>query len=406
MCTLGSDCVRSPLPSLVTITDEPVSAIRKLAPVMPTSAARNFCAQDLARLARRSCEGSISCRSGGSLVCRRRKSASTWSWVRWMAGAMMWLGVSCADLDEVLAEIGLDHLDAVRLERVVEADLLGDHRLALGDDPRAGVPADLADDAARASSAVGAKCTSLPASRRLLLERLEVEVEVGQRVVLDVAARVAQRLELRQAGARGPAPRRQARAAPPTAPAAAAGRAAPPRAFSLKAGEVIVLIGRPRRSADRVSSPASTSATWRTAILRPWRESLPAMFIRQPRSPASSMSAPVAAMCCGLALDDGVGDVGILDGEGAAEAAAHIGVDELDQLQPLRPCAGASAAARARRARAAPSSCRGRSPAPRAWHRRRRHRARRRGRRPARAPWPRTSGSRAFQAGSPASSSG
>jgi hypothetical protein len=40
MCTRGSVCVRSPLPSLVTMTLLPVSAIRKFAPVMPTSAAR------------------------------------------------------------------------------------------------------------------------------------------------------------------------------------------------------------------------------------------------------------------------------------------------------------------------------------------------------------------------------
>ena len=40
--TRGRVCVRSPLPSLVTMMLEPVSAMRKLAPVMPTSAARNF----------------------------------------------------------------------------------------------------------------------------------------------------------------------------------------------------------------------------------------------------------------------------------------------------------------------------------------------------------------------------
>ena len=37
ICVFANDCVRSPLPSLVTITDEPVSAIKKLAPVIPTS---------------------------------------------------------------------------------------------------------------------------------------------------------------------------------------------------------------------------------------------------------------------------------------------------------------------------------------------------------------------------------
>ena len=46
--------------------------------------------------------------------------------------------------------------------------------------------------------------------------------------------------------------------------------------------------------------PASTSATWRTCTALPSRCSLPAMFIRQPRSPASSVSAPVAAMSADL----------------------------------------------------------------------------------------------------------
>ena len=71
----------------------------------------------------------------------------------------------------------------------------------------------------------------------------------------------------------------------------------------------------------------------------PRRCSLPAMFIRQPRSPASSVSAPVAAMCSAFLLDDGVGDVGILDAERAAEAAADIGVVQLLQLEALRRCA-------------------------------------------------------------------
>ena len=36
-----------------------------------------------------------------------------------------------------------------------------------------------------------------------------------------------------------------------------------------------------------------------------------------------------------LALDDGVGDLGILDRERAAEAAAHLRIGQLDQLQAL-----------------------------------------------------------------------
>ena len=59
--------------------DEPVSAMRKFAPVMPTSAARNFSAGS-PRLGHQ-LHGSASMRVLRQLECGRRKSASTWSWV-------------------------------------------------------------------------------------------------------------------------------------------------------------------------------------------------------------------------------------------------------------------------------------------------------------------------------------
>ena len=42
ICSRGSVSVRSTFPSLVTTTEDPVSAMSRLAPVMPTSAAINF----------------------------------------------------------------------------------------------------------------------------------------------------------------------------------------------------------------------------------------------------------------------------------------------------------------------------------------------------------------------------
>ena len=54
-----------------------------------------------------------------------------------------------AKLDDVFAEVGLDRRDAVGLKVVVEADLLGDHRLALGDGARARLPADFQNRLAR-----------------------------------------------------------------------------------------------------------------------------------------------------------------------------------------------------------------------------------------------------------------
>ena len=92
MWTLASDWVRSPFPSLVTITDWPVSAISMLAPVMPTSAAKYF-SRSTAR-ASASMVSSPMRRAGSMWVCSRRKRSATSSSVTWTAGAMMWLGVS------------------------------------------------------------------------------------------------------------------------------------------------------------------------------------------------------------------------------------------------------------------------------------------------------------------------
>ena len=54
-----------------------------------------------------------------------------------------------AQLDDVFAEVGLDRADAVALEEIVEPDLLGDHRLALGHRAGIGRAADVEHDAAR-----------------------------------------------------------------------------------------------------------------------------------------------------------------------------------------------------------------------------------------------------------------
>ena len=122
----------------------PVSATRKLAPVMPTSAARNFSRSIGARLGQESAAARERSRSGGRSVCDAAEIClDLRPALRWTAGAMMWLGSLVAELDDVFAEIGLDRRDAVRLQVVVEPDLLGDHRLALGDGARAGLAADV-----------------------------------------------------------------------------------------------------------------------------------------------------------------------------------------------------------------------------------------------------------------------
>ena len=108
-------------------------------------------------------------------------------------------GNLATQLDDIFAEIGLDRRDAGLLHGVVERDLLRDHALALGDGLCAALGAYVENDIARLFGR--AREMHMSARRRhLLLVGLEIEVEMGERMVLDVARAVAQRLEFRQLG--------------------------------------------------------------------------------------------------------------------------------------------------------------------------------------------------------------
>jgi hypothetical protein len=102
-----------------------------------------------------------------------------------------------AELDDVLAEIRLDGPDAVRFQVMVDPDLLRDHGLALRDRLGIGLAADGQDDVAGFLRIAGEM--DVPAGGlHLLLVGLELEVEMLQRVVLDVARGIPQRLEFGQ----------------------------------------------------------------------------------------------------------------------------------------------------------------------------------------------------------------
>ena len=226
MCTRGKVCVRSPLPSLVTMIDVPVSATRKFAPVMPTSAARKR-----SRRITRASVSSVWCssrlRSAGRCVCTRRKSASICSLVRCTAGMMMCEGSSwriCTRYSPRSVSTGAMPL---LLEEVVDRDLLADHRLALGDELRIRLAADVEHQRARFLG--GHRVVHVAAGRgAALLELLQIEIEMRQRVVLDVARGIAQRLEFRKLAPprRGAGPRCRSRCR--AAPTAVAGRPARP----------------------------------------------------------------------------------------------------------------------------------------------------------------------------------
>ena len=96
----------------------------------------------------------------------------------------------------MLGEIGLDALDPRCLQRMGEADLLAEHRLGARHALCAGVAADADDDGA---GLLGRSRPMHLSARgfRVALELGEVEAEIGDHVILDVAAEIAGGLELR-----------------------------------------------------------------------------------------------------------------------------------------------------------------------------------------------------------------
>ena len=106
-------------------------------------------------------------------------------------------GVLAGELEDVLAEIGLDRSDAHGRERLVQADLLGRHRLRLRGQLRARVAAHARDVLARLRT--GAREEDLAAAR---LERLgeprDVPVEVVDHGHLDPVRALPHRLDVRE----------------------------------------------------------------------------------------------------------------------------------------------------------------------------------------------------------------
>ena len=89
------------------------------------------------------------------------------------------LGRLAGRLDDELAEIGLDDLDAGRLEVLVQADLLGRHRLPLHD--HAPVAQDDLRHVPRGVGAGGRPVDDDPGRLELLLERVEQRRQVVDR---------------------------------------------------------------------------------------------------------------------------------------------------------------------------------------------------------------------------------
>ena len=185
--------------------------------------------------------------------------------------------------------------------------------------------------------------------RHLALELLEVEIEVGQRVVLDVARAVAQRLELGQAlGGLAAALRRSPASAWPSE-SCRLGSASAASTLSLE----VVGGGLPSafariRFADR--RPVAHAGQHFGDVAHPHRRCPRAAACR----PCSSGSRGRRPAACRrrwrryrpiFSLDHGVRDFRILDAEGAAEAAADFRRLHLAQLEAVDRCRAAGAAA-------------------------------------------------------------
>ena len=113
--TLGRICVRSPLPSLVTMIEVPVSAIRKLAPVMPTSASKYFWRSTVPRLLDQ--RGDLGQVALGVEMRVRLAEIGLHLVARQMHGGRDDVaGPLVAELDQIFAEIGLDRRDAIGFE--------------------------------------------------------------------------------------------------------------------------------------------------------------------------------------------------------------------------------------------------------------------------------------------------
>ena len=201
-CTRGRDVTSRAFPSFSTRQIEPVSATAKFAPgdadvgglehlAHPRARDARQLGQlrgDLAPLELREERGHV----GGGLLDRRGDDVHR---------------VLARKLEDPLAEIGLDDLHPRGLERLVEADLLGRHRLRLGDELRAHRGADPGDRRARLGG-VGAAVDAAAAGLERVLEVVEVGVERRERAQADLAASLPQCLDVLE---RRPMPRASCR---------------------------------------------------------------------------------------------------------------------------------------------------------------------------------------------------
>ena len=304
-----------PLPSDSTTQTLPVSATAKLAPLIATRARRNFarrCAPgsrgELLRIVGEIGQPERAAEEVADLdpvlVDRRDEDVR-----RLLAG----------QLADQLGQVGLDDVDPGGRERLVELDLVGGQRLDLHDLARAGRRARCAcHDRARLGGVARPVHRCRPRARPPPRTASEVLVEVPQDAALD----------------RAPASRS----------ASQSGSSATARARLSR----IVRVALPRLRRSCVSCSASLRGggeagrhaaarmSARCAVRTPERsrDSAPPMCMRHELSAAVQHLGPRVEDAAHLVGKHRRRRVGVLDREGAAEAAALRRVGKLDELEP------------------------------------------------------------------------
>ena len=180
-------------------------------------------------------------------------------------------------LDDVLAEVGLDDLDAGGFEGAVEVHLLGGHRLRLDDEAHAFGPGD-ADDRPADLFGPGGPVHGHAQRFELGLEPVEPAVEVGEHLPAD-PGRLPAQLDEGRVGAGHLAAQAQL------------GRHVAERPLQLGVGDGRSgPVGQPRVAGQgrlHDSPSARSSATWMGSGPLPVRRRRPARWRRQPESQAT-----------------------------------------------------------------------------------------------------------------------
>ena len=199
---------------------EPVSAMRKFAPVMPNAPrAEELTAHHGADLADEFKAG-LGLGHAQRLVLVGEQIGNLLHGLV-HGGHHDVAGRLAGELHDIFASVGFDHLDAIGLQHAVEADLLRHDRLAFGDELGIDITADGADDLTGFLAIVRPMHLAAARGDRTLVD-FQIMIQILKRVLLDGRAFLAQRLELGQRGDGTRAVARRSRVS--TRPARLAGR--------------------------------------------------------------------------------------------------------------------------------------------------------------------------------------